>query len=326
MNDSMDLILYENFRKRIINNEDLTEKEWELFFYLEEKTKGIRIKNNEWGKVFLNTSYSSETQLKPQQKKVLEELKEEYILNNVDEIIDYSIEKKLKKNSEPKFNQNKERLSAKFFQNRQLVFAISTGVVILISTLFLFTNRNQIYTGDLVQTNQSDDKFQSKKSGESILEDGNVNSNANQQQSPETLEERDMAGSMVDLNRFSVNNYLEENISTDFRGIDSYISLTQPVVAAEYNIEKTREIIFKGELFSKLPGLNSVLIKVFDNAEKSFIEDISIIKKEVSIVKSSDKRNLIDFSIKNNFASGLYYFTFENAEGDLLYTGKFIIR
>lgn len=323
MSDSMDLILYESLRKRIINNEDLSEKEWDLFFYIEEKTKGVRIKNNEWSKIFLNSSYAPGTQLKPKQKQELEELKEEYILKNAEEIIESSADVTV-----PQQNEIRNKPSGiTFFNNRQLLFAASTGIVILITSIFLLSNNSKFYTGDLTKkeiarTNSSVEKSSNLSSIEKLPE---TKTNPDEQQIAEVnSKELEENSNLNNTENYTVNNYLEESFSTDYRGSDTFVKLNKPLPSAVF--KRNHNIVFDGVVVSKSGGLTSAILKIYNNLEKNYIDDNPLLKKEIIIKINENADQVFLTSILFNKKPGLYYYVFEDTEGNLLHAGKFLIK
>jgi len=127
--------------------------------------------------------------------------------------------------------------------------------------------------------------------------------------------------------RFNTNPFLEPMVN-DTRSTDFSIDLATPKANQEFAPAHDLIIEFNGAIEETELPTQQLLLHVYTNDKNHFIEDLTLIKTPLTLVKAADTDNFI-FSIQIPFPypSGLYYYSIqlEGAE-DPIQIGKLLIK
>ncbi len=303
-------------QEKIKSNIDLTDEEWDLFAELEANLKTSREEIKVWNALFEDSMIKSE--IENETEKFLEENKERIDLFSFEENFAPQEETELQE----VFNLKKEKRSfswKEIFFDKQVVFAVSTFLIVVFSGWFLLNYQKANFNSSKPQQILSQQTENIQTPGNNFLQE-EIAETTETVTSPEISETKNSAA-------FYKNPYLEDYIASNLRSDEISVMIASPKTGVVFSVlEGEISIPLKGQIRVRSSNQNTISVKIFDNNPKSFISDIPLIKSELSINNSGTFEN-VDETISHKFSKGLYYFTVENSDTDMiLYVGKFLVK
>jgi len=127
--------------------------------------------------------------------------------------------------------------------------------------------------------------------------------------------------------RFDTNPFLEPMVN-DTRSTDFRIDLTTPEATQEFTPAHDLIIEFNGAIEDTELPEQRLLLHIYTNDKNHFIEDLTLVKTPLTLVKSTDT-DTYTFSLQIPFPypSGLYYYAIQlEEEEDPIQIGKLLIK
>lgn len=318
------LMLYKRLRSRIINNEELSDEEWEVFFKIEDETKELRKENSEWHKLLFDSVI-----FEPAEEKVQATLNS-LEGNTAAELFLPEESGNYKKPKSASFG-IPEFISDLFMGKKRYAYGFSALAAAVTVFFLILPSGSQLPLADKTGYPQN------PASGNTIAESKQMAQPSDEAGSKTVKEDHNLfaavqqAGSeKTSLDSYDINPYLEEYSSDATRAGSFLVKMDMPAVNAVYHAHNDNQplsIVFKGSITGVEPNSDAyVMLKIFNNNINSYIEDSPLHKETIPFDPSLETASF-RAGINLNLKPGLYYYTVEEIKtDDLIYVGSFRVK